>query len=134
MGKRRLLVIGSQCDALKPPSSFLPEAAKKLYEVMVDSALSECMAALPSGGLLLDPSVKQVKDALRSAFELASQNDDTLLLAFERDIAALRRFTGAWAQLTRSGAPRVPVCGVLFGPCCSRVAWNRRCRGSCVAT
>jgi Tetratricopeptide repeat len=82
MGKRRLLVIGSQCDALKPPLSFLPDAAQELYEVMVDQALGECIAALPTAGLLLDPTVKQVKDALRSAFDLASQNDDTLIIAF----------------------------------------------------
>src|SRR5262249_18220249 len=82
MAKRRVLVIGSQCDGLKPPLSFLPDAAERLYEVMIDPALGECVPALPTGGLLLDPSVKQVKDALRSSFELASQNDDTLLIAF----------------------------------------------------
>src|SRR5262249_26809257 len=82
MSKRRVLVIGSQCDGLKPPLSFLPDAAERLYEVMIDPALGECMPALPTEGLLLDPTVKQVKDALRSAFELASQNDDTLIIAF----------------------------------------------------
>jgi Caspase domain len=81
MGKRRLLVIGSQCDALEPPLSFLPEVAERLYAVMLDPALGECVPAL-SAALLRDPTVKQVKDALRSAFKLASQNDDTLLIAF----------------------------------------------------
>jgi Tetratricopeptide repeat/AAA ATPase domain len=82
MGKRRLLVIGSQCDALKPPLSFLPDVAKGLYEVMVDPALGDCVPALLTGGLLVDPTVSQTKEALRSAFQLASANNNALLIAF----------------------------------------------------
>src|SRR6266496_5162130 len=82
MAKRRVLVIGSQCDVLKPPLTFLPDVAQKLYEVMINPALGDCVDALPNGGLLLDPTVRETKDALHLAFQLASDNDDTLLIAF----------------------------------------------------
>jgi tetratricopeptide (TPR) repeat protein len=80
MAERRALVIGSQCDALSP-LSFLPETAQRLHIVLLDPELGACTAAIGSG-LLLDPSVDVAKDALRRAFESASADDATLLLAF----------------------------------------------------
>ena len=82
MPTRRILVIGSQCELLKPSLSFLPKVAEEFYEVMIHPTLGQCVPALQSGGLLLDPTVKQTKEALRLAFESASANDDTLLFAF----------------------------------------------------
>ena len=56
MGERRVLIIGSQCKKHNH-LSFLPEVAEALYAVMTDPELGECVPALESGGLLLDPSV-----------------------------------------------------------------------------
>ena len=62
---------------------FAGRCRKVLNKVMIDPALGERIPALPTGGLLLDPTVKQVKDGAASgAFELASQNEDTLFIAF----------------------------------------------------
>jgi hypothetical protein len=82
ISERRILVIGSQCEALKPPLSFLPDVAEQLYRVMVDPALGSCNPALPVGGLLINPSVNVMKQSLRSAFELASRSEATLLIAY----------------------------------------------------
>jgi hypothetical protein len=42
MGERRILLIGSQCDALNP-LSFLPKVAEELYGVMTDPKLGGCV-------------------------------------------------------------------------------------------
>ena len=82
-GNRRILVIGSQCEALGKHArlSFLPQAAEELYAVMTDPDLGHCVSALPEGGLMIDPTVAGVKDALKEAFRLASEAEATLLLA-----------------------------------------------------
>jgi hypothetical protein len=83
MGERRLLVIESQCDQLKPELSFLPYEARQLYEIMIDPTLGQCVPALPDGrGLLIDPSVAEAKDCLRTAFECAARDDATLVIAY----------------------------------------------------
>src|SRR5262245_11993642 len=81
MGQRRILTIGSQCAHL--PS--LPCLAQELYRIMTDPELGQCVPALPEdqgGGLLLDPTVSQVKKALRAAFQRASTDEATLFLAY----------------------------------------------------
>jgi hypothetical protein len=63
MGQRRILVIGSQCEALGH-LDFLPQIAQDLYEVMTNSERGQCLSALPEKGLLLDPSVDETRTAL----------------------------------------------------------------------
>jgi hypothetical protein len=84
MGQRRILVIGSQCDALGDAYrlSFLPKVAEDLYAVMTDPGLGGCLPALPGGGLILDPSVEDARATIKSAFQQASEDEATLLLAF----------------------------------------------------
>jgi len=45
MGQRRVLVIGSQCEALGR-LDFLPKAAQELYRVMTDPERGACVSAL----------------------------------------------------------------------------------------
>ena len=42
MSERRILVIGSQCDALGR-LDFLPQAARELYQVMIDPAKAQIL-------------------------------------------------------------------------------------------
>jgi hypothetical protein len=81
MGQRRILVIGSQCKAM-PTLSFLPKAAEDLYEVMTDPTLGGCVPAMKGKGLVLDPSVEEARAAIEDAFQQASKDGATLLLAF----------------------------------------------------
>ena len=82
MGQRRILVIGSQCQALGR-LSFLPQAAQDLYEVMTDSNLGGCVSALDGrAGLLIDPSVKDAKDAIKTAYRSAAQDEATQFIAY----------------------------------------------------
>ena len=48
---RRLLVIGSQCEAFGDAArlEFLPRAAEELYAVMTDPNLGQCLPARPRG-------------------------------------------------------------------------------------
>jgi hypothetical protein len=84
MGKRRVLVIGSQCDALGPGRrlSFLPKAAEDLYAVMTDPELGGCEPALAEGGLLLNPTASEARRRIKNAFEGASNDDATLFIAY----------------------------------------------------
>src|SRR5271157_4260461 len=81
---RRLLVIGSQCEALGEGYrlTFLPRAAEELYAVMTDPDLGRCLPVQPDRGLLIDPTVAAVKTAIREAFRRASDDGSTLLLVF----------------------------------------------------
>jgi hypothetical protein len=67
MGERRLLLIGSQCDAILPPLPFLPAAAQELYEVLTDPELGGCVPATEPGvpAQLLDPSVADYRASSR---------------------------------------------------------------------
>ena len=82
--RRFVLVVGSQCEALGENArlTFLPEAAEDLYAVMIDPDLGHCFPALAGGGLLLNPTVTDLKTAVKAAFCLASEEEATLLLAF----------------------------------------------------
>jgi hypothetical protein len=84
--RRRALVIGSQCDTLGEARklSFLPDLATELYQVLIDPRLGACEPALPDrsgGGLLLDPTRLEVRDALQVAFAHADSEKATLLVA-----------------------------------------------------
>jgi len=79
--QRRILVIGSQCRALGH-LDFLPQAAEDLYKVMIDPERGECVPALEGGGLLIDPSVNQAKDAIKQAYRRAAKDAATLFIAY----------------------------------------------------
>jgi hypothetical protein len=81
MGQRRILVIGSQCKALQR-LDFLPQAAQDLYAVMVDPARGACVSAIGGEGLLIDPTVKDVKDAIRTAYQRAANDAASLFIAY----------------------------------------------------
>jgi hypothetical protein len=78
---RRILVIGSQCQSLPPPLSFLKQAAEDLHAVMTDPEVGGCTDAAP-GGLLIDPGAAAVKSAIKEAFRAASEEEATLIVAF----------------------------------------------------
>jgi hypothetical protein len=81
MTERRILVIGSQCEALgRLP--FLPQAAQDLYAVMTDPERGACVSALAGDGLLIDPTVKDAKDAIKSAYQRAAEDEATLFIAY----------------------------------------------------
>jgi hypothetical protein len=81
MSQRRVLVIGSQCEALQP-LEFLPRAAQELYAVMTDPERGACVSALDGEGLLIDPAVRDVKDAIRTAYQRAAKDAATLFIAY----------------------------------------------------
>src|SRR5262249_16684378 len=81
MGQRRILVIGSQCDALQP-LDFLPAAAQDLYAVMTDPALGVCVPAIEGKGLIIVPVVSDVKEAIRAAYRRAAKDEATLFIAY----------------------------------------------------
>src|SRR4051794_16333070 len=81
---RRILVIGSQCEALGDPDrlEFLPRGAQDLYAVMIDPDFGQCLPARPEGGLLIDPTVAEARDAIVDSFRWASEQQATLILAY----------------------------------------------------
>ena len=82
MSERRILTIGSQCDALHTKLSFLPSLAEQAYEVMTDSRLGGCVPALRNRAesLLLDPTVDRARAAIENAFKQASDAESTLFI------------------------------------------------------
>lgn len=81
MSERRILVIGSQCEALSQ-LGFLPQAAQELYQVMMDPERGACVSALEGGGLIIDPSVNDTKDAIKKAYHRAAKDEATLFIAY----------------------------------------------------
>lgn len=81
MGQRRILVIGSQCKALGH-LAFLPQVAQDIYAVMTDPERGACVSAIEGNGLLVDPTVNDAKDAIRSAYRLAATDEATLFIAY----------------------------------------------------
>jgi hypothetical protein len=81
--ERRLLVIGSQNRHLQR-LSFLPAVAEDLYHALCDPDLGGCVSALgpDESGLLLDPTTDLAYDVIQSAFQSASQDESTLILAY----------------------------------------------------
>jgi cytochrome c-type biogenesis protein CcmH/NrfG len=81
MGQRRALVIGSQCDVL-PKLAFLPARAQDLYAVLTDPGIGQCLSALgDQSGLMIDKTVGEVYTAIETAFQRASDQSDTLVVA-----------------------------------------------------
>jgi hypothetical protein len=81
VSERRILVIGSQCDALSR-LDFLPQAARELYQVMIDPERGACVSALEEEGLLIDPSVQGTKQAIKRAYQRAAKDEATLFIAY----------------------------------------------------
>jgi NACHT domain/Tetratricopeptide repeat len=81
MSERRILVIGSQCEALQH-LDFLPRAARDLYAVMTDPERGACVSALDGEGLLIDPAVTDTKDAIRTAYQRAAKDEATLFIVY----------------------------------------------------
>ncbi|PTR09165.1 tetratricopeptide repeat protein [Nitrosospira sp. Nsp5] len=81
MSERRILVIGSQCQALSQ-LGFLPQAAQELYRVMIDPERGACVSALEGEGLLIDPTVRDTKDAIKKAYRRAAKDEATLFIAY----------------------------------------------------
>lgn len=79
VGRRLALVIGSECDAL-PRLEFPPRLATEVAAVLADSG--RWRPALPGGATLIDPTVRDLHSALRSAFAAAARQQATLLLWF----------------------------------------------------
>ncbi|WP_132124102.1 tetratricopeptide repeat protein [Actinocrispum wychmicini] len=79
MGERRLLVIASQCAELNQ-LSFLPSAAQDMAASLLDPAVGGCVPAV-GDGLLVDPTITEVDDAVTAAFERASADEATLIIA-----------------------------------------------------
>src|SRR5262249_32857939 len=84
MGERRILVIGSQCEALGDACRlrFLPQAAQDLYAVMTDPGRGACVSALEGSGLLIDPTVESAKRAINSAYLRAARDEATLFISY----------------------------------------------------
>ncbi len=81
MSERRILVIASQCEALGQ-LGFLPQVAEDFYNVMVDPERGACVPALDDGGLLIDPSVKDTKDAIKKAYWRSAKDEATLFITY----------------------------------------------------
>lgn len=90
MGERRILVIGSQCEALGN-LPFLPKAAEELYKVMIDPERGACKPALQGHELFLNPSVTQTSEAIESAYLRAAKEGATLFIAYIGHGATLGR-------------------------------------------
>jgi hypothetical protein len=81
MRQRRILGIGSQCQALGN-LPFLPEAARDLYAVMTDPERGGCVSAIEGDGLLINPTVNDAKEAIKSAYLRASTDEAPLFLSY----------------------------------------------------
>jgi tetratricopeptide (TPR) repeat protein len=81
MGQRRILVIASQCEALRH-LDFLPQVAQDLYGVMTDPDRGGCVPAVAEQGLLVDPTTSDARKAIKDAFRRASVDGATLLFAW----------------------------------------------------
>ena len=82
MGKRRALVIASQCDSL-PELPFLTSRAEALYDVLTDATIGQCESVFDDvrSGLLLDGTVDEIETSIERAFQHASIQKDTLIVA-----------------------------------------------------
>lgn len=81
VGERRSLVVASQCDSLNL-LSFLPDVGHDVSKALLDPDIGGCVPALADGrGLLVDPTMVELDDALAEAFERASEDEATLFLS-----------------------------------------------------
>lgn len=81
---RHLLVIASQCDAMRA-LAHLPDAARSLHEVLSDPELGACIPGLPDGRALVMPdsshSGGDIYATVRTAIGHADASRATLVLA-----------------------------------------------------
>jgi hypothetical protein len=61
---------------------FLPQAAEELYAVMINPDRGSCVSALDGSGLLIDPTVADAKEAIKTAYRRAAKDSATLFIAF----------------------------------------------------
>ncbi|KAA2262385.1 hypothetical protein F0L68_14065 [Solihabitans fulvus] len=80
MGERRALVVGSQCEQPNLLSS-LPDTAWDVADTLLDEDRGACVPALAGTPVLLNPTTVELNNALDTAFERASADQATLLLA-----------------------------------------------------
>ncbi|MEV6910178.1 FHA domain-containing protein [Amycolatopsis sp. NPDC051071] len=81
VGERRSLVVASQCASLNL-LSFLPDVGRDVSAALLDPEIGGCVPALADGrGLLVDPTMVELDDALVEAFERASEDEATLFLS-----------------------------------------------------
>ncbi len=74
-------MVASQCDSLNL-LSFLPDAGHQVSTALLDPEIGGCVPALEDGrGLLVDPTMVELDDALVEAFERASDDEATLFLS-----------------------------------------------------
>ncbi|KFU80115.1 Forkhead associated (FHA) domain, binds pSer, pThr, pTyr [Amycolatopsis lurida] len=74
-------MVASQCDSLNL-LSFLPDAGHQVSTALLDPEIGGCVPALEDGrGLLVDPTMVELDDALVEAFERASEDEATLFLS-----------------------------------------------------
>ncbi|MFD5093142.1 FHA domain-containing protein [Amycolatopsis thailandensis] len=75
------MVVASQCDSLNL-LSFLPDVGHDVSTALLDPGIGGCVPALADGrGLLVDPTMVELDDALVEAFERASEDEATLFLS-----------------------------------------------------
>jgi hypothetical protein len=92
---RHALVVGSQCDELANQRlSFLPDRARRLFELLTDSGRGNCAPA-PDSVLLEDPTLAELEEAVETAVKRAVSARATLVFAFighaETDISRTSR-------------------------------------------
>jgi hypothetical protein len=104
MSQRRVLVIGSQCKALGR-LTFLPQVAQDLYAVMTDPDRGECVSAIEGDGLLINPTVKETKAAIRSAYFRAAKDQATLLHCLHRPWREVGEQRGLLSSASRCREP-----------------------------
>lgn len=83
MAGRRVLIIGSQNDALGR-LSFLPRVAERLHALMTTGP-GECLGVELKdrpAGLLIDPTVEETKAAIRAAVQQAAAAGESLVLGY----------------------------------------------------
>jgi len=80
-GKRRALVIGSQCEALWHLDCI--SLADELYSLLIDPTCGGCSPALDDGiGLLSNPTVDETYDSLERAVRRANNEEATLIICY----------------------------------------------------
>src|SRR4051812_3187988 len=81
MESRHALVVGSQCEALHNQQlSFLPDRAERLYAALTHPDHGDCDPV--ASRLVLDPTMAQLKDAVKAAVARAAEAKATLVFAF----------------------------------------------------
>ncbi len=75
------MVVAAQCASLNL-LSFLPDVGHAVSKTLLDPEIGGCVPALADGrGLLIDPTMVELDDALVEAFERASEDEATLFLS-----------------------------------------------------